>query len=553
LKINPSQGTFQEMKIVVAEKISSKALDLLRQEPQWQVLTSEQIQANSLASHVTDADALIVRSAVDVNSGVIDAAKKLRVVGRAGVGVDNIDAEAATRRGIIVMNTPGANAVAVAEHTLGLMLSLARFIPRADQTTRAGKWEKKSLQGRELRGKTLGIIGLGRIGAEVARRAKAFAMEIIAYDPFVPANLARDLEISMLTLDELYARADYISLHVGLTPQTQGMINAASISKMRKGVRIVNCARGELIEESALEEALRSGQVAGAALDVFRKEPPGESSLFSLPNVIATPHIAGSTDEAQEAVGVQIVQQVKEYLQRGVIQNAVNIPSLTDEEYAAMQPYLLLAERMGLFLAQLTESGVREICIEYNGRFAEWKTALLRNAVIAGVLKGSAGESANLVNAQALAAERQIQVNESKQSSTGGNVLSVELLGAGGRMLHSAQGTVLHTDSPRLIALDGIDIEVALEERLIVLRNRDVPGVVGRVGTVLGRNQINIASFSLGRAAKQKVCAAAQGTSELRPLEAIAVIQVDQQPTSAVIEELKRIEQVTSVKLVRLD
>jgi D-3-phosphoglycerate dehydrogenase / 2-oxoglutarate reductase len=540
------------MKIVVAEKISSKALDVLRQETQWQVLTADQIQANGLLSQVSDADALIVRSAVDVNAGVIDAAKKLRVVGRAGVGVDNIDSDAATRRGIVVMNTPGANAVAVAEHTLGLMLSLARFISRADQATRAGKWEKKSLQGRELKGKTLGIIGLGRIGVEVVRRARAFAMEIVAYDPFVSSNLARDLEITMLSLDELYARSDYISLHVGLTPQTQGMINAGSLAKMKKGVRIVNCARGELIEESALEQALKSGHVAGAALDVYRKEPPGENPLFSLPNVIATPHIAGSTDEAQEAVGVQIAQQVKEYLERGVIQNAVNIPSLTDEEYAAMQPYLSLAERMGLFLAQLTDTSVQEICIEYSGRIAEWKTALLRNAAVAGVLKGSAGESANLVNAKALAAERQIQVSESKQPANGANLLAVELRGAGGKVLHSAQGTVLHADSPRLLALDGIDIEVALEERLIVLRNRDVPGVVGRVGTVLGRNQINIASFSLGRAAKQRISAAAHATSELRPLEAIAVIQVDHEPNQSVIEELKRIEQVTSVKLVQL-
>src|SRR5436190_7175894 len=375
------------MKIVVAEKISSKALDLLRQESQWQILTAEQVQGNGLISHVSDADALIVRSAVDVNAGVIDAAKKLRVVGRAGVGVDNIDAEAATRRGIVVMNTPGANAVAVAEHTFGLMLSLARSIPRADQTTRAGKWEKKSLQGRELRGKTLGIIGLGRIGVEVARRAKAFTMEIVAYDPFVSANLSRDLEITMLSLDELYARADYISLHVGLTPQTQGMINAASIAKMKKGVRIVNCARGELIEEAALEEALKAGEVAGAALDVFRKEPPGKSSLFDLPNVIATPHIAGSTDEAQEAVGVQIAQQVKEYLQRGVIQNAVNVPSVTDEEYAEMSPYILLAEKLGAFVAQAApQSSLEEIELRYSGRIAGWKTALIRNAAIKGVL-----------------------------------------------------------------------------------------------------------------------------------------------------------------------
>src|SRR5881398_3435143 len=311
------------MKILIAEKVSPAALKVFRDEPEFEIVTSDQM--GEVMTAVRDADALVVRSATDVNAKLIDAAQKLRVIGRAGVGVDNVDTEAATRKGIVVMNTPGANAIAVAEHTLGLMLSLARFIPRADQSTRAGKWEKKSLQGTELRGKTLGIIGLGRIGVEVARRARAFAMETIAYDPFVSANVGKDLGITLLPLDELYSQADYISLHVGLTPQTQGMINATSLAKMKKGVRIVNCARGELIEEPALEEALKSGHAAGAALDVFRKEPPGENSLFSLPNVIATPHIAGSTDEAQEAVGVQIAQQVKEYLQRGVIQNAVNI------------------------------------------------------------------------------------------------------------------------------------------------------------------------------------------------------------------------------------
>lgn len=544
------------MKIIIAEKISPAAIQLIRQEPGWQVLTQEQLP-NGLLSELPDAEALIVRSAVDVNAQVIEAAKKLRVIGRAGVGVDNIDSEAATRKGIVVMNTPGGNAIAVAEHTLGLMISLARFIPRADQSTRSGKWEKKSLQGSELRGKTLGIIGLGRIGIEVARRAKAFAMEVVAYDPFVAPPVARELDIALLSLDELYAKSDYLSLHVGLTPQTQDMINASSIAKMKRGVRIVNCARGELLDDAALAAALQSGQVGGVALDVFAKEPPKESPLFSLPNVIATPHIAGSTNEAQDAVGVQIAQQVKEYLKRGVIQNAVNVPSLSSEEYSEMRPYLALAERMGQFVAQLTEGGIEEVGLEYEGALGEWKTTLLKNAAISGVLKGSTGESANLVNAQTLASERGIRFSENKKQTPGlGNVLAIELRGKGNQSLHRVQGTVQHGDSPRLLSLDGIYIEVPLEDKLIVLRNHDVPGVVGKIGTVLGRNQVNIANFSLGRAqsAKKHFSAAVQGATgkDHQSDEAIAVLQVDQLPNAATLDELRKIEQVRAVKLVSL-
>ncbi len=544
------------MKIIIAEKISPAAVQLIKQEAGWQVLTHEQLP-NGLLSEIQDAEALIVRSAVDVNAQVIEAAKKLRVIGRAGVGVDNIDSEAATRKGIVVMNTPGGNAIAVAEHTLGLMISLARFIPRADQSTRSGKWEKKALQGTELRGKTLGIIGLGRIGIEVARRARAFAMDVVAYDPFVAPNVARDLEIGLLGLDEIYAKADYLSLHVGLTPQTHGMINANSLAKMKRGVRIVNCARGELLDDAAVAAALQSGQVGGVALDVFPKEPPKDSPLFSLPNVIATPHIAGSTNEAQDAVGVQIAQQVKEYIKRGVIQNAVNIPSLTSEEYSEMRPYLALAERMGQFVAQLTDGGIEEIGLEYEGALGEWKTTLLKNAAISGVLKGSTGEIANLVNAQTLAAERGIRVSENKKQTPGlGNVLAIELRGKGDRGLHRVQGTVQHGDSPRLLSLDGIYIEVPLEDKLIVLRNQDVPGVVGKIGTVLGRNQVNIANFSLGRAqtAKKHFSAAAQGSigQDYRADEAIAVLQVDQLPNAATLDELRKVEQVRAVKLVSL-
>jgi D-3-phosphoglycerate dehydrogenase / 2-oxoglutarate reductase len=341
-----------KVKIVIAEKISPSAAEQLR-EPGWVVLTSDQVEGR-LAAEVESADALIVRSAVQADAALLSHAKKLRVIGRAGVGVDNIDLDAATRQGIAVMNTPGANAVAVAEHTLAMMLAMARHLCRANQLMHAGRWEKKSLQGTELRGKTLAIAGLGRIGMEVARRARAFGMELVGHDPFVSVSVAKEQGIRLASLDELYAVADYITLHVGLTPQTAGMINQAAIRKMKKGVRLVNCARGELVEEADLVEALQQGLIAAAALDVFTQEPLPDSPLRSMENVILTPHIGGATYEAQEAVGVQIAQQVREYLKHGVIQNAVNVPSVSAEEYAEMQPYIVLAERRGAFLARIS-------------------------------------------------------------------------------------------------------------------------------------------------------------------------------------------------------
>ena len=341
----------EAMKIVLAEKVSPATLAVFAAEPGWEVLTHDQLP-DGLPAALADADALVVRSAVQADDALMAHAPKLRVIGRAGVGVDNIDAEAATRRGIVVMNTPGANAVAVAELTIGLMLALARKVSAANASMHAGKWEKKILQGSELRGKTLGILGLGRIGLEVARRAKGFGMEIIGSDPFVSAAVARENGIKLVTLDELLAGSDYLTLHVGLTPQTTGVINAKTLATMKKGVRIVNCARGELIDDAALVEALKSGQVAGAALDVFAVEPLKDSPYAAMDNVILTPHIAGSTGEAQEAVGIQIARQVRDYLKLGVVQNAVNLPSLSHEEYVVLAPYIDLAGRLGSFLAQ---------------------------------------------------------------------------------------------------------------------------------------------------------------------------------------------------------
>jgi D-3-phosphoglycerate dehydrogenase len=532
------------MKVVVAEKISSAAVDLLR-EPRWTVVTAEQIDGK-LAAQLDSADALIVRSAVQVNADLLAHARKLRVIGRAGVGVDNIDLEAATRQGIAVMNTPGANSIAVAEHTLAMMLAMARHLCRANELMHSGKWEKKSLQGSELRGKTLGVVGLGRVGMEVARRARAFGMEIVAHDPFVSASVAKEENIRMAKLEEVYAAADYLTLHVGLTPQTANMVNAASLKKMKRGVRLVNCARGELVDETALAQALKGGHVTGAALDVFAAEPLKNSPLAAMDNVILTPHIGGSTFEAQEAVGYQIALQVKEFLKDGVIQNAVNVPSVSHDEYLELQPYIVLAERLGAFLAQASEGTLEEISLGYSGHIAEWKTELIRNAAVKGILNEALEEKANLVNAAAIASSRGLRVHEARKpkSSSGGagSVLSVSLKTAAEE--HLVKGAVLHGHAARLLHMDGIDVEAPLERDLIYLRNRDVPGVIGKVGTILGKHKINIADFSLGRRTGNGKPGA--------PREAIAVVHVDGRVPEEVLAELKKVPAVEQAKAIRL-
>jgi D-3-phosphoglycerate dehydrogenase len=536
---NGQKGKGDVMKIVLAEKVSPATLAVFAAEPGWEVLTHDQL-ADGLPAALADADALVVRSAVQVDDALMEHAPKLRVVGRAGVGVDNIDADAATRRGIVVMNTPGANAVAVAELTIGLMLALARKLPAANSTMHAGKWEKKSLQGAELRGKTLGILGLGRIGLEVARRAKGFGLEIIGSDPFVSAAVARENNIKLVTLEELIAGSDYITLHVGLTPQTAGVINSKALAAMKKGVRIINCARGELIEDAALVEALKSGQVAGAALDVFVQEPAKNTPYAELDNVILTPHIAGSTAEAQEAVGIQIAMQVREYLKLGVVQNAVNLPSLSHEEYVVLAPYIDLAGRLGAFLAQTGKAGIEGIDLTYGGSLADAKTELVRNAAIAGLLQGS--ENVNRINAAAVAGERGIRIHEEKTESYRGgaaSVLQIELHTAAGSSHASA--TVIHGEQPRLLEFDGIDIETPLEGNLLVCRNLDVPGVIGRIGTILGEHGVNIANFTLGRE-----------RSGAKPVKALAVVQVDAPVGAPVLAALATIEALLEAKPVSL-
>ncbi len=543
------------MKIVLAEKVSPATLAVLKEEPGWNVVTADAIAKlgpGGLEVELADADALVVRSAVKVNAKLLESAPKLRAIGRAGVGVDNIDIDAATHSGIVVMNTPGANAVAVAEITLGLMISMARSIPRANSTTHDAKWEKKSLQGTELRGKTLGIVGLGRVGLEVARRARSFGMELIGYDPFIAPVIARENQVKLLPLDEIFKQSDYLTLHVGLTSQTEGMINASSIQLMKPGIRIVNCARGELVVEEALAEAIRSGHVSGAALDVFRKEPLKDSPFFGLDNVLLSPHIAGSTDEAQEAIGIQLAKQVRDYLKLGVVQNAVNLPSLTHEEYVEIAPYIEMAERLGLFLSHATPGNLESIQIVYAGRLAQGKTDLIRNAALCGILANTEGDSeqgigANRINAAALAEERGIRIQEEKKevaSGGAGSTLKLVLHWSDGNA--SASATVLHGNSPRLLTYDGIDIEAALQGTLLVFRNHDVPGVIGRIGTILGEHSLNIANFALGRSVRSQ---------RIPQGQALALVQIDlQNPGDAntAIEALRKVEAIVSVRLVDL-
>ncbi|MBV8897347.1 MAG: phosphoglycerate dehydrogenase [Acidobacteriaceae bacterium] len=530
------------MKILVAEPLAPAALDMLRAQSDWDVV---QADPKTYEPHLADCEALIVRSAVKVTPAVLAKAAKLRVIGRAGVGVDNVDLPAATEAGVLVMNTPGGNAVSVAEHTLALMLSMARSVPQASASTKSGKWEKKKFLGNELRGKTLGIVGLGSIGREVVKRARPFEMRIVGYDPYVSSQTAHDLGIELMSLPELYAASDYITLHVSLTPETDHMLHSQAFSQMKPGVRIVNCARGELIDQDALQSAIQSGTVAGAALDVFEKEPPAELPLLQLEPVVATPHIAGSTEEAQEIVGIRIVEQLIEYLKTGVALNAVNMPALTAEQYRALGPFVDLAERLGLFLSHITAGNAHTIRFIYFGRLADGNTQILRNAGLAGVLSRSLEYRANLVNAMQIATQRGFRVIEQREPGLAHmDSIRMEIESDAGSF--SAIGAVV-LNRARLLQVEGIACEATLDGNLLYSKNRDVPGVIGFVGTVLGKNGINIANFALGR---QDPSANHRGQGQ--PLTAISIIESDQLVPDNVITQLFENSAIQFVRRVPL-
>ena len=526
------------MKILVAEPLAPAGLDLLRAQAGWDIVVAD---PKTYAEHLGDCDALLVRSAVKVTKEVLARAPKLKVIGRAGVGVDNVDLPAATHSGVLVMNTPGGNAVSVAEHTLALMLSMARSIPQASASTKAGKWEKKKFLGNELRGKTLGVIGLGSIGREVVKRAKPFEMQVIGYDPYVSAQSARDFGVELVGLSELYTHSDFITLHVALTPETDRMLNADAFAQMKPGVRVVNCARGELIDGAALSAVLATGAVGGAALDVFEKEPPGDDELFRHESLVATPHIAGSTEEAQEIVGIRIVEQLVEYLNTGVALNAVNMPAMTAEQYRAVGPYVDLAERLGTFLSHTAIGNPNVVRIVYYGKLADQNTQILRNSALAGVLSRSLEHKANLVNSMQIANERGftvIEQRESRQSYM--DAIRMEMETDAG--VFTLQGALV-LGKPRLTQVEGIACEATLEGDLMYTRNEDVPGVIGYLGTVLGKNGINIANFALGR---QDGRAGTVG----QPLTAISIIETDAPVTDDAVAQLKEHKAVREIRRI---
>ena len=529
------------MKIVIADPLPSSAAELLRAEG-WTVKERAGRPAETLAADLAEAEGLIVRSATKVTAEVIAAAPRLRVIARAGTGVDNVDLDAASARGILVLNAPGANSVSVAEHTCALMLTLARSIARADAQMKAGLWDKAGLRGAELRGKTLGVVGVGRIGREVARRASAFDMTVIAYDPFIAEQVAADMGVRLVTLDELCARSDFITLHLPSTDTTRGLINRERLARCRRGVRIVNTARGDLIDEAALIEAIASGQVGGAGLDVFRKEPPPDASLTGLPQVVSTPHIAASTAEAQELVGVDAATSVREFLRGGIVRNAVNYPSVAPEEVKRLQPYVQLAERLGGLLGQLAGGRPHAVGLRYYGALADGSTEMLVGGALVGLFRHVLSSEATLINARTIADQRGLEIVESRSSRARNftSLISLKLHTSAGELW--AEGAVFEPGSPRLVRLDGVEVEVPLEGTLIVIRNHDRPGVIGEVGTILGRHGINIAAFALGRGTAGAV-GVVRVESHLAAAEKVEV-------GPSVLEEIQRVAAVRSAAVV---
>ncbi len=468
-------------------------------------------------------DGLAIRSATKVTEKVVAAAANLKVIGRAGIGVDNVDIPAASKKGVIVMNTPFGNSITTAEHAIAMMFAVARQIPEASASTHQGKWEKNRFMGVELFNKTLGVIGAGNIGGIVCERAVALQMKVIAYDPFLSDERAMHLGVTKVELDELLRRADFITLHTPLTDRTRNILGREALAQTRKGVRIVNCARGGLIDEEALAELLRSGHVAGAALDVFAVEPATESPLFGLPNVVVTPHLGASTTEAQENVALQVAEQMADYLLTGAVSNALNMPSVTAEEARIMGPWLKLADHLGAFVGQMTDEPLRAINVLYDGAVADMNLAALNCAIIAGIMKAT-NPDVNMVSAPIIAKERGVQVSTTRQGQSGIFEAYIKLTVVTDRRERSVAGTVFSDGKPRFIQIKGINIDAEIGAHMLYTTNEDVPGIIGTLGQTMGRNGVNIANFTLGRSARGE--------------DAIALLYVDDPIPQPVIDQL---------------
>jgi D-3-phosphoglycerate dehydrogenase len=521
-------------KVLISDALSPAAVQIFKDrgiEVDFQPALGK--DKGKLAELVGNYDGLAIRSATKVTAKILEKANNLKVIGRAGIGVDNVDIPAATARGIIVMNTPFGNSITTAEHAISLMLALARQIPEADTSTRAGKWEKNKFMGVEIFSKTLGVIGCGNIGSIVADRAIGLKMKVIAYDPFLSEERARDLGVEKVDLDELFKRADFITLHTPLTDMTRNIIDAAAIKKMKKGVRIINCARGGLVDEAALAEALKAGQVAGAAFDVFVEEPATASPLFSLPNVVCTPHLGAATSEAQENVALQVAEQMSDYLLRGAISNAVNFPSISAEEAPKLKPFVALAEKLGSFAGQLTENPIKEIHITYEGTVAHLNIKALTSAVLAGLLRPMLGD-VNVVSAPLVARERGVAVEETTRDATGDYESLITVTVVTEKQTRSVSGTVFADGRPRIVNIKGIRMDAEFGPSMIYITNLDKPGFIGRFSSTLGEAGINIATFHVGREAPGG--------------NAVALIEIDGELPADVLAKVRALPQVQQAK-----
>ncbi|MDO9638128.1 MAG: phosphoglycerate dehydrogenase [Pseudotabrizicola sp.] len=521
-------------KVLVSDELSETAVQIFRDRGvEVDYLPKLGKDKDALLAVIDQYDGLAIRSATKATEKLLAAATRLKVIGRAGIGVDNVDIPAASKKGVIVMNTPFGNSITTAEHAIAMMFAVARQLPEANASTHAGLWEKSRFMGVELFNKTLGVIGAGNIGGIVCDRAVGLKMKVVAYDPFLSEERAKTLGVTKVELDELLARADFITLHVPLTDKTRNILNRETLAKTKKGVRIINCARGGLIDEAALAEALTSGQVAGAALDVFEVEPAKDSPLFNLPNVVVTPHLGASTTEAQENVALQVAEQMSDYLLTGAVTNALNMPNVTAEEAVVMGPWVKLASHLGAFIGQMTDEPIKAINILYDGRVSDMNIAALNQSVIAGVLKAQ-NPDVNLVSAPVVAKDKGIQISTTRQDKSGVFDAYIKVTMVTDKRERSIAGTCFSDGKPRFIQIKGINIDAEVGEHMLYTTNEDVPGIIGLLGMTLGKNGVNIANFTLGRSSIGQ--------------DAIALLYLDQAINPKVVETLDNTGMFLQVK-----
>jgi D-3-phosphoglycerate dehydrogenase / 2-oxoglutarate reductase len=529
------------MKILVCDPVSPKGIELLQKRPEFQVVVLDKRHSeDELQPLVADVHAIVVRSETKITRKIMESAPELRVVGRAGVGVDNVDVEAATQRGVIVMNTPAGNTISTAELTFSMLMSLARKIPQANASIKSGEWNRKAYQGVELHKKTLGIIGLGRIGTEVAKRAQVFGMKVLAYDPYLALSRAQSMQIELVPLERIYAESDFITVHIPMTDETRGMINASVMAKMKKGVRLINCARGGIIKEDDLAAAIKSGQVAGAALDVYETEPPpAEFKLRQMPEVIMTPHLGASTVEAQTNVGIEIAEAIQDYLLTGAVRNAVNLPNLDAKTFALVKPYLGLGEKLGKLMGQIAQKRNERIIITYGGKANEMPTDPITRAVLRGFLEPACGREVNFVNVRSMAASLGLLVQEikSNEETDFNEWLHVAVHDGGERI--SAGGTFFGARmQPRIVRLYSQPVDIVPDGVLFLMRNKDRPGIVGEIGGLMAKFQVNIASMSLNR--------------DKAGGHALTVLNLDSVPPAALLDKVAKDPDISNVRVVKL-